>query len=412
MLYGLRRKIIIIATISVAVAMLFIFVATYVICTYQLNSSMDLLVDGIPVRKVINPSTVLDNDDKPDYDIEDMPGFLSEETPYSTRFFIVYTDKKEIVKNVNLESIASVDEKLAKTYTEEVFDAEEERGWEDSFRYKVTDTNVGSAIVFVDGSMNRSFFYRILITMAVVLLFSGSIIIGIIVLFSRRIVKPVAESYEKQRQFVTDANHELKTPLSLILANTDIAEQEFGKNEWIDDIRSEGKRMTLLVNQLVVLSKMDEDSMKLECDEFSLSDAVLDTLSEFSGHAELSGKQIVSDIEESVSCSGDEALIRRLIAILLDNAVKYCDEHGLIEVSLVKKYNTILTVENTYAEVENLEFERLFDRFYRYDKVRTFSGSFGIGLSIAKSIVEKHGGEITAYKKSNDVIGFKVVLKK
>lgn len=412
MLYGLRRKIIIIATISVAVAMLFIFVATYVICTYQLNSSMDLLVDGIPVRKVINPSTVLDNDDKPDYDIEDMPGFLSEETPYSTRFFIVYTDKKEIVKNVNLESIASVDEKLAKTYTEEVFDAEEERGWEDSFRYKVTDTNVGSAIVFVDGSMNRSFFYSIIITMAVVLLFSGSIIIGIIVLFSRRIVKPVAESYEKQRQFVTDANHELKTPLSLILANTDIAEQEFGKNEWIDDIRSEGKRMTLLVNQLVVLSKMDEDSMKLECDEFSLSDAVLDTLSEFSGHAELSGKQIVYDIEESVSCSGDEALIRRLIAILLDNAVKYCDEQGLIEVNLVKKHNVILSVENTYEEVDALDLERLFDRFYRYDKVRTYSGSFGIGLSIAKSIVEKHGGEIIAYKKSNDVIGFKVVLKK
>ena len=410
MLDGLRKKFIRISAIAVTVAMLLIFVAVYIICTDQLNSGMDLLVDGIPVRKNISASAVI-NSNRPVYDIEDMPGFLSEETPYSTRFFIVYTDKREIVKNVNLEFIASVDEKLAKKYTEEVFDAESERGWEDSFRYKVSDTNIGSVIVFVDGSMNQAFFQRIIITMALVLLLSDVVIIGIIFLLSKRIVKPVAESYEKQRQFVTDANHELKTPLSLILANTDIAEQEVGQNEWIDDIRAEGQRMTLLVNQLVVLSKMDEDSMKIEYNEFCMSDAVLDTLSEFSKRAELSGEKIVFDVEENVMYSGDEALIRRLIAILLDNAVKYCDEQGVIEVSLVKKHNVIMTVENTYENVEDVELDRLFDRFYRYDKVRTYSGSFGIGLSIAKSIAEKHGSEITAYKKNSNTIGFKVVLK-
>ena len=154
MIYGLRKKFIMISSVSVTAAMFLIFGVICIICSYQLDRGMDLLVDGIPVRTHISSSNMNDDDGMPDYDIEDMPGFLSEETPYSTRFFIVYTDKKEIVKNVNLESIASVDEKLAKRYTEEVFDAEKERGWEDSFRYKVSDTDVGSVIVFVDGSMN------------------------------------------------------------------------------------------------------------------------------------------------------------------------------------------------------------------------------------------------------------------
>ena len=168
--------------------------------------------------------------------------------------------------------------------------------------------------------------------------------------------------------------------------------------------------MGLLINQLVTLSRMDESDARLLYADFDLSGAINDTVSEFQYLAEERGHILFSDIAPSLSYHGDEALIRKLAAILLDNAVKYCDAGGKIQVRLYQRRHPILTVENTYAEVGSLELERLFDRFYRADRVRTFSGSFGVGLSIAQSIVKSHRGTITAYKKEG-LIGFRVNLK-
>ena len=219
------------------------------------------------------------------------------------------------------------------------------------------------------------------------------------------------ENNEKMRQdFTANVSHELKTPLTLILSNLDILEAEYGKNEWLDDIRSEGERMGLLINQLVTLSRMDESDARLLYADFDLSGAINDTVSEFQYLAEERGHILFSDIAPSLSYHGVEALIRKLAAILLDNAIKYCDAGGKIQVRLYQRRHPILTVENTYAEVDSLELERLFDRFYRADRVRTFSGSFGVGLSIAQSIVKSHRGTITAYKKEG-LIGFRVNLK-
>jgi signal transduction histidine kinase len=225
-------------------------------------------------------------------------------------------------------------------------------------------------------------------------------------------VKPIAESYEKQKQFITDANHELKTPLTLILANLDIIEADIGKNEWLDDIRAEGERMNALVKQLVMLTRMDEEKTEVSISTFSLSDAVNDTVSDFQTLAEENRKPIFADVQQGISYTGEEEGIRRVISILLDNALKYCDEGGSVSLSLTAKRHPTVCIENTFAEVDNIELDKLFDRFYRADKARTFSGGFGIGLSIAKAIVEKqHHGEINAYKASQGHIGFRVVLK-
>ena len=126
--------------------------------------------------------------------------------------------------------------------------------------------------------------------------------------------------------------------------------------------------------------------------------------------AENKGKKITVDVDEEIRFHGDEMLIRRLVGILLDNAVKYCDEGGEIKVSLKQKRHIILTVENSYAAAESLELDRLFDRFYRSDKARSSAG-YGIGLSIAKAIVQAHRGEITSYKPDSTHVGFKVVMK-
>jgi len=235
-------------------------------------------------------------------------------------------------------------------------------------------------------------------------------VLTLILLLSKRAVKPIAESYAKQKQFITDANHELKTPLTLILANLDIAESELGKNEWLDDIRSEGHRMTELVNQLVALSRMDEENHTLNLSDVLLGRMVADTVSEFEPLAISRGKTIGTNIDTDIIYHGDEALLRRLVGILMDNAIKYCDHGGDIALTLHRGRRIALTVENTYAAVGELELNRLFDRFYRADKARTFKGGYGVGLSMAKAIVENHKGEITAYKKDNTHIGFKVVL--
>ena len=168
--------------------------------------------------------------------------------------------------------------------------------------------------------------------------------------------------------------------------------------------------MTELVGQLVALSRMDEDEQELVATEVSIGEIVLDTVSEFEPLAKERGKTLFSDIDRYVTCNGDEALLYRLIGILLDNAVKYCDNGGEICLTLNRGRRVVLTIENTYAAVDEIELSRLFDRFYRADKARTFTGGYGIGLSMAKAIVEKHHGEITAYKKDSAHIGFKVVL--
>ena len=219
----------------------------------------------------------------------------------------------------------------------------------------------------------------------------------------------MAESYEKQKQFITDANHELKTPLTLVMTNLDILEAEIGENEWLSDIRSEGERMSALVNQLVVLSRMDEEKTNPQMQQFCLSEMIMDVVSEFQLLAQDRGKVMTAQVDSGVNYTGDEEAVRRVISILLDNAVKYCDDGGEIELRLERKKHPVLYVENAYANVGETEFGKLFDRFYRADRARTFTGGFGVGLSIARAIVTQHKGEISAYKKDAGHIAFKVV---
>ena len=229
-------------------------------------------------------------------------------------------------------------------------------------------------------------------------------------LFSKRVLRPVADSYEKQKQFITDANHELKTPLTLILSNLDIVESEMGKSEWLDDIRSEGERMGLLINQMVTLSRMDESENQLLSARFDLTNVVTDAVAEFQPLADERGLSLWVKLEPGLQYQGDKELIHRLVAILMDNAVKYCDPDGTIRVELFRRRHPVLLVENDYAAVDSLQLDRLFDRFYRADKARTFSGSFGVGLSIARSILRSHHGSISAYRREG-IIGFRADLK-
>ncbi len=412
MIYKLQRRFVLICTASVLSVILLVFSVILIWNISSMNRNMDILADRVSDGGGRFPGS-FSEDFKPDkFPPRNEPdsNFITPETPFSTRHFTVLFDASGKAVRTFTESIYAITDEQAVEYAQNVLKSEKERGWISNYRYKVFSTEFGTGVVFVDGSMNRIAMLQSLTIAGVVLLVSAVLVLVLIILLSKKAVKPIAESYEKQKQFVTDANHELKTPLTLILANVDIAESELGKNEWLDDIRSEGHRMTELVKQLVALSRMDEEKHTLHLADVALGRMAADTVSEFEPFAVSRGKSIEAKIDTDIIYHGDDALLRRLVGILMDNAVKYCDLGGDIVVTLHRGRRIVLTVENTYASVGELELNRLFDRFYRADKARTFHGGYGVGLSMAKSIVEKHRGEITAYQKDSTHIGFKVVL--
>lgn len=409
MIASLQKKFILTSAVSILVVFTGIFLLLVYFSSRQLDRTMDTLADAIASNDGVFPEFEPRDPGDPSrpFPFDDV---INEETRFSTRFFTVWTDAEGHITRVNIDSVSSIEEAQVEGYARAALEEGTQRGWVEDYRYCVTGTAEGSTLVFVNGSMNRSMSGRLLLTAFLVLLGSACLILALTVIISRRAVRPVAESYEKQKQFITDANHELKTPLTLILSNLDIVEAETGPNEWLDDIRSESERMGLLINQMVTLCRMDESDAPLALSEVDLSAVVSDTVSEFEPLAADRGKQLSLAAAPGVLCRGDEALLRRLVSILLDNAVKYCDAGGRIRVELRSRRHPVLTVENTYARVEELDLDRLFDRFYRADKARTFTGSFGIGLSIARSIAKKHRGSITAFKKEN-TIGFRVEWK-
>ena len=412
MIYRLQKKFIFICTVSVLVVVSLVFVAFLALNISSMNRNMDILAERVSDGGGRFPDYF---DEKPMPDTLPKANgkrfdFITPETPFATRHFTVFFDNSGKVTKIFTESIYSISEESAVEYAETVMSGGAKRGWLSNYRYNIFATEHGKSVVFIDGSMSRSVLMQSTTIAGCVLLGCAALVLVLICLLSGKAVKPIAESYEKQKQFVTDANHELKTPLTLILANLDIAESELGKNEWLDDIRSEGYRMTELVNRLVALSRMDEESHKISFAEIELGKLVASTVMEFEHLAKDRGKAIVADIDSSVTYCGDEALISQLIGILLDNAIKYCDNGGEITVSLRRGRKIVLAVENTYASVEEIELGKLFDRFYRADKARKFTGGYGVGLSMAKSIAEKHKSEISAYKKDSTHIGFKVTL--
>ena len=412
MIYKLRRRFILVSTVAVLSVVVMVFTVILALNVSSMNRNVDMLADQVSEGGGRFPDTFEDmpRPDRLPRPEEHSFDFITPETPFSTRHFSVFFDEEGEVRMTFMESIFSIPEEKAIDYARDALSRGSERGWIYNYRYKVISNEKGYGVVLVDGSMSRSLLMQTTSIAGVVLLVCAALVLTLIFLLSKRAVKPIAESYEKQKQFVTNANHELKTPLTLILANLDIAEAELGENEWLEDIRTEGHRMAELVGQLVALSRMDEEGHTLNLTETDLGEMVADTVAEFEPLARGRGKNLTASVDREITYRGDEALLHRLVGILLDNAVKYCDADGEITVTLRRGRRVILCVENTYAAVGELELNRLFDRFYRADKARTFTGGYGVGLSMAKAIAEQHKGEITAYKKDNTHIGFKVVL--
>ena len=326
--------------------------------------------------------------------------FMTRDEAEESRFFIVTTDENGAVKKSNTDRIASVDEEGAKEYAEKALASGKDKGFVDEIRYSVDDNGSETVITFLDcGRVLESFrdYLKASIKMSVAGLLA---VFGIITFFAGRIIKPVAESYEKQKRFITDAGHEIKTPLAIIKANLDVIKMDpDSTEESLQDIDEQVDRLAGLTNDLVYLSRMEEAEESLVMSDVPLSDIVNETASSFEALAKDKGKAIELDIEPMLSINGSTKEIEKLVSILLENAVKYSDESEPIKVSLKKDgRNCTLEVSNrTAEEVSNESLAHVFERFYRTDESRnSATGGHGIGLSMASAIVSAHKGKISA----------------
>ena len=244
---------------------------------------------------------------------------------------------------------------------------------------------------------------------------AGGILLAwaLVAVFSRRAIQPMIDNAVRQKQFITDAGHELKTPLTVISANMDVLALEAGESEWIRSTQKQVSNMRGLVNELIYLSRLDEEDAALQYRTLDLSALVREAAEPFEGMAEFAGKTLTVDVGEAVKLQGDEAMLRRLVSVLCDNAVKYAPEGDAIAVAVKEDGRHVaLTTENGLnAPLPREKLEHLFDRFYRADESRSKeSGGYGIGLSVAQAIVEKHGGRILAKQTEAGRLRFTATL--
>ena len=338
---------------------------------------------------------------------------FSDETPYESRFFSVLLDEAGQVLGTDTGMIAAVDQGTAGEYAQEVWSSGRSRGFLGDYRFIRSGENGGVRVIFLDCGRSLSNFRAVLLASISISLLGLLAVLLLLLLFSRRIVTPVAESYEKQRRFITDAGHEIKTPLTIIGADADLLELEWGESEWLTDIKRQTQRLTGLTRDLIELSRMDEERPQLSCIEFPLSDVAEEVVQSFQGPAKAQKKELVMEIQPLLSFTGDENALRQLVSILLDNAVKYSPEGGSISVGLEKEGRFVkLSVSNTTAQpVEKEQLNRLFDRFYRADQSRSqATGGYGLGMSIARSIVVAHKGKIQATSPGKNILTVLVTL--
>ncbi len=448
----LRRKFILIAEISFAVVMLFmgglIYTTNLLMTRSQIRSTMQTIVEnnGDMPEFTSSESTVAESESASSdsavssaseaaesegvtydedvideqnvtYSILDIFSQSSDsksnsELRYSTRYFAVIFDSDYNTLSVKTNHIASVDQDDAVSLALYATQRAMSFGNFGNYYYLVSTLDNGEImVVYMDCSSQVMTNMRILY-IAGFLCIAG-LIISVLLLsaISNRIVAPEIENAKRQKQFITNASHELKTPLAVIRANTELEEMINGETEWSQSTMRQIDRLNGLIQNLVMISRsaeQNDDAIVTDVDFTKIADETAET---FTPVATQDGKRFEKQIGENIRMRGDESQLRQLISLLLDNAIKYCDDDGLVRIMLSKKGRTAtLIVSNTYAEGADINYSRFFDRFYREDQSHNVDqGGYGIGLSIAESLVHQYKGSINATWKAG-MISFTCVL--
>ena len=401
MFKSLRRKFITTAVGSVAVVIAILAIALNFINYYKLEERIDTTLLDASKSQALIKIFVEDGDDliitKNSSSTTDYNGFSIAKVDDSGRIIKTYRDDTLIPNQDALQSKVIEALKEGKT-----------SGFIGSYRFLKAETNVGNLILFLNcqrelDSQHSFEKNSLLISIGVI----ASVFV-LIVLISKRVIAPIQETYIKQKQFITGASHELKTPLAIISSNADVLEMMNGDSKWTQNIHNQVDRLTSLVNSLVVFSRMEEKDT-VERTRFDLTNALESRIEDFNELANFQKKNIVTDIDPDLYYFGEEASIVQLMDILLENAIKYAPEDSGISVSLKKnrKY-AILKVSNK-ATVQKGDLSKVFERFYRLDESRNSAiKGYGIGLSMAQLIAEKHKETIRAYAPEDGIFKIEV----
>lgn len=335
----------------------------------------------------------------------------SEMMSFGMYFYVKLNHDGEIFET-DLERMFGFTQDDAADFARRALAKNDERGTIDNLQYLIAEKDYGKIIVFAERSTEVRMLAQLINISLWVALASFAVFLVFSLFLSKWAVKPVAAAFDKQRRFVSDASHELKTPLTIISANVDVLENEIGENKRLAQIRGQSQRMNLLISDLLTLAKADEAKETVIFSEFDFSRAAESVTLEFESPAFEAGKELSYSIEPGISYTGNEAQLRQLIAILIDNAIKHSGEQGKINVTLTANgEHPQLSVLNTGGGIAKNEQSKIFDRFYRSDESRSReTGGYGLGLSIAKSIADSHRAKISINAQDSDFVEFLVAF--
>jgi len=403
----LRRKFIAIAMASIFVAMAFIGfmvnVLTYSISRFSIDRMLNTLIMSVEEldERELNYGVTFEDIFVPAYD--------------RNAYYVLSFDETGELQEVYNNLPNSEETQLVKSYAETLLQRSFRSGQYNGYYYKiVTHEDGAKTIAFLESSVIIATQLRTLY-LTLMLFFLGLVLTFFLVRhFSLRAIQPEIRNAESQKQFITNASHELKTPLAVIRANTDMIEMTQGESEWTQSTLKQVDHLNGMIQNLVTIAKAQEREDRTALSEIDASGIISESVDPYESLAQQSGKTIVREIADDVKLTADESKLRQLATILLDNAMKYCDENGTIRVALSSAKNgkgLQLTVSNDYADGKDVDCSRFFDRFYREDSSHNIDkGGYGIGLSIAESIRQQYNGSIQAEWKDG-VISFQCVLK-
>ncbi|MBP2056897.1 signal transduction histidine kinase [Lactobacillus colini] len=347
-----------------------------------------------------------------------LAGRYNPEAVYQYRYFSVKVNSKQKIQILNDANVYQVTSKQVKQVSKNILKLNKVEGnvviGQNRYRYRKSKTKLGdNIIVFLNESLIFTRFWlllRISVALSIVaLIIFALILIGV----SRRAIKPIVVTYNKQREFITNAGHELKTPLAIISANTEMEEMLGNDSEWLQSTKEQTERLTELINRLIAMARTGETG-EVVVGKVNFSEIVKQDGQDFKSIMQKNGLHYDVKVSSNIFVKGEEHSLKEVVNILFDNACKYCDKGGQVSVSLTRGRlgkHAILRVNNTYVDGKGKDYQHFFDRFYRQDESHSSNKSgFGIGLAMARDIVEAFQGKIGVHWK-NGMISFVVNLK-
>ena len=425
MIRTLQKKFVITAMAAISILLLVLLlginITNSVLTRQQSLQMLDLIVSSggqpeINLRPPAEPRDEMEQMDQmepPPQERGEMPRQnlffrISADNAIGARFFVAHYQEDGTV-SADTSRIFAVTQEEAASIAEAVFQKNQKEGVTGSFLYRIVEGQPAEGY-FLDISQQKRQTTEVLLVTALAAAAAWILMLLLVIFLSGRAIRPIAENMERQKRFVTDAGHEIKTPLAIIQANTEAMEMISGENKWTRNIKAQTMRLSGLMQNLLTLARMDEGVKPVKT-RVDLSEAVQKAVSDFAQSAELKNLQIQTRLEPECFIQADAAQVGQLLSILADNAVKYAEPGGTILFETVKSGQKVILRQSNPVPADAVldRPERLFDRFYRQSEARTQSaGGYGIGLSAAQSIAEANGARVSAAYPRNCVIQFTI----